>query len=67
MNVLNWRHSWYAFLELLSFNLRESFSCDVCGQYPDTIICDATSLGFQRKFAVSSLECNEGEVIPKYS
>ena len=43
LNYYNWRLAWYAFLILLDINFKDGFTCEHCG-------CDATSLGFQRKF-----------------
>ena len=47
----NWRMAWYAFIKLLHVNTSAKFMCDICGPAPETVVCDATSLGFQRKFA----------------
>ena len=47
----NWRMAWYAFIKLLHVNTSAEFMCDICGPVPEIVVCDATSLGFQRKFA----------------
>ena len=47
----NWRMVWYVFINLLHVNTSTEFICDICGPAPEIVVCDATSLGFQRKFA----------------
>ncbi|XP_053402535.1 uncharacterized protein LOC123544018 isoform X2 [Mercenaria mercenaria] len=44
------RHAWHTFLSLLDIDYNEGFSCPDCGDDgPDTVICDGTSLSFQRR------------------
>ena len=47
----NWRMAWYAFINLFHVNTSAEFMCDICGPVPEIAVCDATSLGFQRKLA----------------
>ena len=59
-----WRMAWYAFLELLdidveSYRAQTDFQCPSCGLEPEIIVCDATSLGFQRKYAMLAFKRNE--------
>ena len=65
----NWRLSWYAFMDLLDVEPNAEFICSVCGPIPDIVVCDATSLGFQRKFAsqVFKPQRNEGPVVKRTS
>ncbi|XP_066928489.1 uncharacterized protein [Clytia hemisphaerica] len=46
----NFRCAWYGFLKLLDISLSDNAKCNICGSAPDTVVCDATSLGHQRKF-----------------
>lgn len=53
--VLAYHHfvfAWYGFRDLLATEctLAEGFKCPVCADEPEIIICDGTTLGFQRKF-----------------
>lgn len=50
------KSSWYSFLNLLEFSCEEGSTCSSCGTYPEIVVCDATSLGYQRKFAAKLLE-----------
>ena len=50
------KSSWYAFLHLLEFSSKEGSECLSCGTFPEVVVCDATSLGYQRKFAAKLLE-----------
>ena len=60
VNYGNWRLAWYAFLSLLDINFKDGFTCEHCGCEPRTIVCDATNLGFQRKFThIASPKKNE--------
>ncbi|XP_050406170.1 uncharacterized protein LOC126827514 isoform X2 [Patella vulgata] len=45
------RFAWLSFFDLLDINMTEGFSCPVCERDggPDTIICDGTSVSFQRR------------------
>eukprot|EP00111_Clytia_hemisphaerica_P009034 TCONS_00026469-protein len=49
------RSSWYAFLKLLSISFEDGAECDKCGKIPETIVCDATSMGYQRKYLTVGL------------
>ncbi|XP_065067450.1 uncharacterized protein LOC135693013 isoform X1 [Rhopilema esculentum] len=46
-----WRMAWYSFIRLLDVDFISRFSCSKCGQYPPIILCDATSLGYRRKYS----------------
>ena len=39
------RMSWYAYLQLLDFDLEQGFVCDECGPAPSMVLFDATTLG----------------------
>ena len=54
LNYDQWRLSWYAYLDLLQIDYEDGFTCSTSGPVPDIVVCDATSLGFQRKFASSA-------------
>ncbi len=48
----NFRLAWLSFLKLLDIKLDEGFICPECskhGNQPNLIICDGTSLSFQRR------------------
>lgn len=45
-----WRKIWYGYLRLIVDRLDDNFICPKCGPNPSMIVCDATSLGFQRKY-----------------
>ena len=49
----SWRFAWYAFLRLLDINYHQGWICPRCGPQPDIIVCDATSVAFQRQFVQS--------------
>ena len=51
INYQQWRLSWYAFLELLDIDYSSGFRCVQCGQYPNVLSCDATTLAFKREYA----------------
>ncbi|XP_065052628.1 uncharacterized protein LOC135681910 isoform X2 [Rhopilema esculentum] len=51
LNYQQWRCSWYSFLELLDIDYTFGFQCQICGPYPNVVICDATTLGFRRHYA----------------
>ena len=44
--------SWLAFCELLDFgsSQKNAFNCTVCGDNPDTVICDGITLGLQKRY-----------------
>lgn len=56
-NILynDFRCAWYAYTKLLNVSFEENFECDICGMVPDIIVCDATSMGYQRKFLTAAL------------
>ena len=64
--------AWNTFIRLLDLKFTENFQCQICGNSPDTIICDGTLLGFRkdllptllRKSDVKSLLLTNGS---KYS
>ncbi|XP_069105019.1 uncharacterized protein [Argopecten irradians] len=47
----NFKWSWYAFLELLEIDYETGFECPDCGEDPDTLIMDATSVSFRKELA----------------
>ncbi len=55
LNYQQWRFSWYAFLNLLDIDYSSGFTCGRCGQYPQVLTCDATSLGFRKTFQKSGI------------
>ena len=48
--------SWYSFMDLLDVNYEIGMTCEECGPSPKLVICDGTSLGFQKKFLPVVLE-----------
>ena len=42
------RLAWNGFARLLDIDYNSSFRCQHCGDNPDTIICDATFMGFRK-------------------
>ena len=52
INYQQWRMTWYGFLKLLDIDYKKGFCCPVCGQYPEVLSCDATTLSFRRTFAL---------------
>ena len=42
-------------MELLDINYLEGFVCEECGPIPAIVVCDATTIGFQRKFVTEKL------------
>lgn len=61
-----WRKSWYGFLSLIEIKDRD-FQCSLCGIEPSIIVCDATSLGFQRRYLTFRKENDDLETIPRMS
>ena len=43
------RRAWYAYLDLLDVNLVDGFMCQHCSTDPQIIICDGTSVAFQKR------------------
>ena len=58
--------AWYAYLDLLDIDFEAGMTCSVCGVEPDVVICDGTSLGFQRKFLSPPDSVADKKVIPRY-
>ena len=60
--------AWYAFMKLLQIDWEDGMKCEVCGPSPRIVICDGTSLGFQKKFlSILSEACPiEKIVVPRY-
>ncbi|XP_066935338.1 uncharacterized protein [Clytia hemisphaerica] len=58
----DFKDSWYSFLELLDIDFNEGSICKICKQDPAAIICDATSLGHQKKFSALVLQENPSEL-----
>ena len=69
LNSTNWRQSWYSFVKLLDIDYGAGAECQICGKIPDIIICDDTSLGYQKKFATAALQevTNNELIFPRYS
>ena len=42
------RQAWYSFINLLDIDLLEGFFCELCGQVPDPVIMDGTSVSFRK-------------------
>ena len=61
------KSSWYSFLDLLDVTNEKGSMCKECKQHPDIIICDATGLSFQRKFAAQNIEVSSRGPIKKFS
>ena len=56
--------AWYCFLDLLDVDWERGMTCEKCGRNPSPVICDGTSLGFQKKFLSVVLEaCPIEEII----
>ena len=53
LNYQQWRMTWHSFLRLLDVDYDGCFQCEECGPYPSVILCDATSLGYRKKFATA--------------
>lgn len=43
------RYAWYSYLNLLEIDYCSGFSCPKCTSAPEIILCDGTSLAFQRR------------------
>ena len=41
--------AWYSFLKLLDIDMSTGFICSTCRDEPDIVVCDGTSLAFQRR------------------
>lgn len=44
------RQSWYSFMKLLDIDYGSSFRCSDCGDHPNTLLFDGTSLSFRKAF-----------------
>ena len=51
IEMIKWRLAWYAFLGLLDIDYSSGFTSAQCGQYPNIVSCDATTLAFKREYA----------------
>jgi hypothetical protein len=56
LSYKDFKDAWYGFLALLDINYSEGSICKVCGIVPNVIVCDATSLGHQKKFSTLALQ-----------
>ena len=43
------RLAWHAFLNLLDVDMTIGFTCPECAATPEIVICDGTSLSFQKR------------------
>ncbi|XP_066923876.1 uncharacterized protein [Clytia hemisphaerica] len=59
------RSSWYAFLNLLSISFEDGAKCGQCGKIPDIVVCDATGMGYQRKFLTAGLSDSGNQFVHK--
>ena len=44
----HFRCAWYSFLRLLDIDYSANYCCKLCGDRPDIVIMDATSVSFRR-------------------
>ena len=44
----HFRCGWYSFLHLLDIDYFDNYCCKLCGDKPDVVIMDATSVSFRR-------------------
>ena len=44
----DFRQSWLSFIELLDVDFVDGFSCNICLDYPQTVVLDAVMLGLQK-------------------
>ena len=58
------RRAWNAFARLLSINFETAFQCQVCGQHPETVVCDGTMLGFRKDFLSSCPDSQPNATLP---
>ena len=58
------RRAWNAFAQLLSINFETAFQCQVCGQHPETVVCDGTMLGFRKDFLSSCPDSQPNATLP---
>ena len=53
----HWRMSWYGYMSLLNIDFGTGWqTCTECGDSPDVVVCDGTSLGFRRNLLKHSVE-----------
>eukprot|EP00112_Aurelia_sp_Birch-Aquarium-sp1_P011847 Seg249.10 transcript_id=Seg249.10/GoldUCD/mRNA.D3Y31 product="hypothetical protein" protein_id=Seg249.10/GoldUCD/D3Y31 len=53
----HWRMSWYGYMSLLNIDFGAGWqTCLECGDSPDAIVCDGTSLGSRRNMLKHSVE-----------
>ena len=64
INYSYWRHTWYNFLRLLNINVEVNGKCVECGVIPDIIVCGATNLEYQKKFATIALSRDLSQAVP---
>lgn len=64
INYKKFVHAWYNFLALVEIDYESSYMCDARSPATDLVVCDATSLGFQRKFLVTKRLRTPKNVIP---
>ena len=50
INYQQWRMAWYSFLELLDIDYKDGYRCSICGDFPNIVSCDATTLAFKREY-----------------
>lgn len=67
-----WRKCWHCYIDLLDIDKISSrgFCCQECGDEPELVVCDATSLGFQRKYSMVAFKNTSeitSEVFPRAS
>ncbi len=43
------RASWYHFIQLLDISYIDGFTCEQCGELPETVIMDATSISVRKE------------------
>ncbi|XP_066913987.1 uncharacterized protein [Clytia hemisphaerica] len=64
----DFKDAWYSFLDLLDISFAEGATCLECGEHPECVVCDATSLGHQKKFSALVLNEDTNETpTPKFS
>lgn len=64
LSYAKFKWAWYSFIELLDIAFDEGFFCPDCGDNPDSLIMDATSVSFRKELASWSLLGPAGESRP---
>ena len=64
INYSYWRHTWYNFLWILNINVKVNGKYVECDVIPDIIVCGATNLRYQKKFATIALSRDLSLVVP---